>query len=216
MQYEILGGNLPVVICELDNEGMFTQAGGMSWMAGDIRMKTTSQGGFSRMLSKESLFMNEYEGTGQIAFSSTFPGSIKTIDVTETGYLVQKRAFLAAQDTVKFNAVITGLKKGLFGGEGFILQELTGQGLCFLEIDGSGIEYELDPGQIVTVSTGHVAAFEKSVKMDVRSVSGIKNKFLGGEGLFFTTLEGPGRIILQTMPASKTALALQPFFTTKN
>ncbi|CCV65012.1 conserved hypothetical protein (DUF124) [Alteracholeplasma palmae J233] len=210
MKYKIEGGQLPVVTIELEpGETIITEAGGMSWMTSNIELETKG-GGVSkvlgRMFSGESLFLNYYTAKkqdGSISLSSSLPGSIIPIQITkEKPFIMQKGAFLGAESSVELS--IHFRKKfgtGFFGGEGFIMQKLTGEGTAFLEIDGSCIEKELEPGEKLVVSTGYVAAMDSTVSMELVSVGGIKNSLLGGEGFFNTVLTGPGKVYLQTMPA---------------
>lgn len=221
MNYEIKGGNLPVVICSLDEgEMMITESGAMSWMSPNMKMETTSGGGlrkmFGRMMSGEKLFQNHYTamgGRGMIAFASSFPGSIMPVEIGPGREIIaQKTAFLASEAGVELSIFFRkNLGSGFFGGEGFIMQKLSGMGTAFLEIDGSVVEYELKPGQQIVVDTGYVAAMDGSVRMDIQEVPGLKNMFFGGEGVFNTLLTGPGHIWLQTMPISGTAAAMAPY-----
>ena len=208
MRHEIFGGNLPAVTMHLDaGESMYTQSGGLTWMTSDISMQTNMKGGLlkglGRMLSGDSMFMATYtaESAGQsITCASSFPGAIVALDVAQGPYICQKSAFLCAQPEVVLSTYVPpGVKAGLFGGEGFILQELTGSGMAFVEIDGSVKEIDLQPGEKLKVNTGNVAAFEKRVKYSVETVKGFKNILFGGEGLFLTTVEGPGKVFLQTI-----------------
>ena len=223
MKYEIKGGSFPVVVCQLENgEKMITEKGSMCWMSPNMQMETKG-GGLGKMFSKafsgESMFQNHYTargGAGTIAFGSSFPGQIKVLDIAPgKEMIVQKSAFLAAEEGV--NLSIHFQKKiaaGLFGGEGFIMQKLSGRGTAFVEIDGDLIEYALQPGQKIIVDTGNVAGFESTVQMDIQTVSGAKNMLFGGEGIFNTDLTGPGRIWLQTMPISNVANAIRPYIPT--
>ena len=220
MQYEIFGGNLPAVTFHLESgEAVYTQSGGMTWMSAGIHMETKMKGGLmkglGRMLSGDSLFMATYSATGSgqsITFASTLPGNIVTLDVSQGPYVCQKSAFLCAQPNVELKLYVNkGIKSGLFGGEGFLLQELSGYGLAFLEIDGSVKEVDLAPGEKLKVDTGNVAAFEQRVKYSAEMVKGFKNILFGGEGLFLTTVEGPGKVWLQTMTAPSLASRLVPF-----
>ena len=224
-KYEILGGNLPVVVCELSaGESMITESGSMSWMSPNMRMETTTGGGVKKMLGRlvsgDSAFQNRYTaegGNGMIAFASSFPGAIKALDI-RAGHsmIVQKSAFLASEAGVELSMHFQKkLGSGFFGGAGFIMQKLSGNGTAFIEIDGHATEYELAPGQELLVSTGYLAAMEETCTMDVVMVKGAKNMLLGGEGVFNTVVRGPGRVILQTMPISKVAELLLPFFNTK-
>ncbi len=226
MKYQIQGNNLPVVICELEqNESMVTQDGGMSWMSPNMEMTTTTNGGFKkafgRMFSGAKMFQNIYtarETGGMIAFASDFPGSIRAFDISADNEMVlQKRAFLASESGVKldvfFQKKISG---GIFSGEGFILQKVSGNGTVFAEFDGHVVEYGLGEGQQIIVDTGHLAAMTASCKLEIRGVPGFKNKIFGGEGLFNTVITGPGRVWLQTMPLKNMAAALMPYMPQTN
>ena len=224
MNYEITGGVFPVVICQmLDGEQMITERGSMAWMSPNMEMETRGGGlgkMFSRAFSGESMFQNIYtaRGPGMIAFGSSFPGKIIPLTIAPGHEMIlQKNAFLAAQSSVDLSIHFSKkLGAGFFGGEGFIMQRLSGSGTAFVEIDGELVEYTLAPGQQIVVDTGNVAGFEPTVAMDIRQVPGLKNKFLGGEGLFNTLLTGPGKVWLQTMPISNVALAIRPFIPTGN
>ena len=221
IRYEIEGGNLPVVICYPEpGQSLCTQAGAMSWMSPNMKMDTNTGGGikkvFSRMFSGESLFMNEYTpmgGTGMIAFASSFPGSIIPYQVSPgNGLIVQKTGFLAMEKGLDVSIYFQKrLGKGLFGGEGFIMQKITGDGMVFVEIDGYCKEYDLAAGQSIIVDTGYLAAMSESCTMDIEMVQGAKNIFLGGEGLFHTRITGPGKVYIQSMPVINTAQALTPY-----
>ncbi|NLZ82838.1 MAG: TIGR00266 family protein [Clostridiales bacterium] len=219
--YNIYGEPLPVVTCNLEaGETMITERGSMSWMSPNMNMETTTNGGIGkalgRMFSGDSIFQNRYTamgGKGMIAFASSFPGSIRPLTIAPgNGMIVQKSAFLASEETVELS--IHFHKKfgaGLFGGEGFIMQRLSGYGTAFIEIDGSAVEYELQPGQKLIVDTGYLAAMTEGCQMDIQTVPGAKNMFFGGEGIFNTVITGPGKVILQTMPISNVASSIRPF-----
>lgn len=220
MQYEIKGGNLPVVICSLENgESMFNESGAMCWMSPNMEMNTSGGGigkMFGRMFSGESMFQNIYTargGNGMIAFASSFPGSIRAVDITPgSSLVVQKAGFLAAEAGVDLSVFFQ--KKagaGFFGGEGFIMQKLSGQGTAFLEIDGAAVEYDLAPGQKMIIDTGYLAAMTETCSIELQAVKGAKNALFGGEGFFNTVITGPGHIILQTMPVSKTAMCMYQY-----
>ncbi len=221
IRYEIEGGNLPVVICYPNaGETLCTESGAMSWMTPNMRMETNTGGGFKkmfgRMFSGESVFMNEYTaegGSGMIAFASRFPGSIIPYHVTENnGIIVQKRGFLAMEKGLDLSVYFQKrLGAGFFGGEGFIMQKISGNGMVFIEIDGYCKEYELGFGQSIIVDTGYLAAMTDTCSMEIQSVKGVKNVFFGGEGLFNTKVTGPGRVYIQSMPISNTAQALTPY-----
>lgn len=221
MQYELKGGSFPVVICQLQNgEAMKTEAGSMVWMSDTMEMSTNAGGGlggmFSRAFSGENMFQNIYRanGDGMIAFGSSFPGKILALQVTPAqNFILQKKAFLASEMGVELTMYVNRkLGAGFFGGEGFIMQKVSGNGIVFVEVDGEFMEYELQAGQRMIVDTGYLLGMEASVNMDIQEVPGLKNKLLGGEGLFNTVLTGPGKIWLQTMPISGLANALRPFF----
>ncbi|NCB29341.1 MAG: TIGR00266 family protein [Clostridia bacterium] len=226
MRYKIEGDTLPVVICDLESgEAMITERGSMSWMSPNMKMETNTNGGlgkaFGRMFAGESMFQNRYTaegGPGMIAFASSFPGSIRAFNITPGhSMIVQKSAFLASETGVELSVHFQKkLGAGFFGGEGFILQRLSGQGTAFVEIDGSAMEYTLGAGQSIVVDTGYLAAMEDSCTMEIVTVPGVKNVLFGGEGLFNTVVTGPGKVILQTMPISAVAGTLRPFFPSAN
>lgn len=182
-----------------------------------IEMKTTTNGGIMKGLGRafagESIFMNLYtaeKDEAEIAFSSSFPGQILEFDLKEGESIVaQKRAFLCSEKTVNIKMQFRKkLGAGFFGGEGFIMQKITGPGKVYLEIDGNVIKRELADGEKIKVDNGYVAAMSENVKLDIETVKGMKNILFGGEGLFVTTLKGPGTVYLQTMPVSKLASLL--------
>lgn len=221
IKYEIEGGNLPVVICYPEaGETLCTEKGAMSWMSPNMKMDTNTGGGikkaFGRFFSGESIFMNEYTaegGSGMIAFASSFPGSIIPYQVTEgNGIIVQKRGFLAMEKGLDLSVYFQKkFSKGFFGGEGFIMQRISGNGMVFLEIDGYCKEYELGIGESIIVDTGYLAAMSETCTMDIETVKGAKNIFLGGEGLFNTRITGPGKVYIQSMPVINTAQVLTPY-----
>ena len=224
MRYKIEGETLPVVICELEEgERMITERGSMAWMSPNMKMETSSNGGigkvFGRMFSGEGLFQNNYTamgGPGLISFASSFPGSVKACEIRPGQELVlQKSGFLAAEAGVELSIHFhKKIGSGLFGGEGFILQRLSGNGIAFAEFDGHVVEYELGAGQQIVIDSGHLAAMTSSCQMDIQMVSGVKNMLFGGEGLFNTVITGPGHVWLQTMPISNVAGALLPYLPT--
>lgn len=219
MQYKIEGDSLPVVVCHLQaNEQMITERGSMSWMSPNMKMETVGGGfgkAFGRMFAGESMFQNRYTaegGPGMIAFASSFPGSIQALQITpDRPMIAQKRAFLASEATVELSVHFQKkLGSGLFGGEGFIMQKLSGNGIAFVEVDGHLMEYVLAPGQQIIVDTGYLAMMEATCTMDIVRVPGVKNVLFGGEGLFNTVITGPGKVYLQTMPINNVAGALRP------
>lgn len=209
MEYKIVGATLPAVeVCLNQGETMFTQSGGMSWQSDGIEMTTNARGGvlkgLGRMFSGESMFLAHYKALKDqalIAFAATVPGSIVPVDVgSSNGLIMQKGAFLCAEDSVQLETIFTKkFSAGFFGGEGFILQKLTGSGKAFLEIDGDIVQKDLKPGEVIKVDTGNVAAFAPTVSYEIETVKGMGNILFGGEGLFLTKLTGPGKVILQTM-----------------
>ncbi len=221
MRYEIKGETLPVVICQLEGgEKMITEGGGMSWMSPNMLMETTTNGGigkaFGRMFSGEKMFQNIYTaqgGSGMIAFASSFPGSIKAYEIAPGQEMIfQKSAFLAGEAGVDLSVFFNKkFSSGLFGGEGFIMQKISGYGTVFAEFDGHVVEYELQPGQQIVVDTGHLAAMTATCHIEIKSVPGVKNMLFGGEGFFNTVISGPGRVWLQTMPISNVAGILRPY-----
>lgn len=225
MQYQIIGEPMPVVTCTLTSgESMITESGSMCWMSPNMEMKTSAGGlgkAFGRMFSGESIFQNIYTaqgGQGLIAFAASFPGSIRSVEITpEKPIIVQKSGFLASEAGIDLSIHFQKrFSSGFFGGEGFVMQRLSGNGTAFVEIDGFAVEYTLQAGQSMIVDTGNLAMMDATCSVDVQMVKGVKNMFLGGEGVFNTVVTGPGKITLQTMPVSGVAAALSPFFHTGN
>ena len=211
MNYQIKGEPMPVVICHLNRgETMTCESGAMSWMTPTMEMQTSGGGlgkMFGRMMSGENMFQNHYVakgGDGMIAFAAKFPGVIKAVEITpSTPIICQKRAFLACSEGVSLSVHFQKkIGVGLFGGEGFVMQKLSGNGIAFLEIDGSTVEYNLEKGQQLVIDTGYLAMMDATVNLEIQQVKGIKNALFGGEGLFNTVVTGPGRVLLQTMPIS--------------
>ena len=222
MEYQIQGETTPVVICQLSSgESMITEKGSMVWMSPNMEMQTSAGGlgkAFGRMFSGESIFQNIYtakDGSGMIAFASSFPGNIRVVEVTpDHPVVVQKSAFLAAEQGVELSVFFQKkLGAGFFGGEGFIMQKISGRGTAFLEIDGSSVEYDLRAGEQMIVDTGNLAMMDATCSIDIQAV---KNMFFGGEGVFNTIVTGPGRIVLQTMPISSLAAAISAVLPSKN
>lgn len=211
MKYQIKGEPMPVVICQLEaGESVICESGAMSWMSPNLEMETSGGGAgkvFGRMFSGEGMFQNRYtarKGAGMIAFASKFPGDIRAVEITrDSPVICQKGAFLASTEGVELSVAFQQkFSTGLFGGEGFIMQKLSGNGKAFIEIDGSTIEYNLEPGQQMLIDTGYLAMMDATVKMEIQKIKGLKNVMLGGEGLFNTLVTGPGRVVIQTMPIS--------------
>ena len=210
---------MPVVICQLTGgETMITEKGAMAWMSPNVKMETVGGGlgkMFGRAFSGEAMFQNRYtaEGDGMIAFASSMPGEIRAFEIAPGREMIcQKSAFLASTSGVELSVFFNKkVGAGFFGGEGFIMQRLSGQGVAFVELDGYIKEYDLQPGQKIVIDTGYLAAMEPTVQIDIQTVPGLKNKLFGGEGFFNTLLTGPGKIWLQSMPVSSLAGSLLPF-----
>lgn len=225
MKYEIKGETLPIVICELKaGEKIITEGGGMAWMSPNMKMSTTGGGigkMFGRALSGDSIFQNIYTaegGPGLIAVASSFPGSIKAFELTPgNAIIMQKSSFLACTTDVDLTVYFRKkISTGLFGGEGFIMQKVSGNGIAFAEFDGHIVEYELEAGQQIIIDTGHLAAMSESCSMDVKTVPGLKNILFGGESVFNTVVTGPGHVWLQTMPIINVAKTLIPYMPQPN
>jgi len=220
MEYEIKGGPFPIVICNLANgETMKNESGSMALMSSNIKMETSTGGGIlkglGRALSGDSIFLNFFTaegGSGKIGFSSSFPGKIIPIELDGSKKIIaQKNAYLASEKNIEIEMHFRKkLGVGLFGGEGFILQKFSGNGMVFLEVDGDVIEYDLEEGEKLIIDQGHLAAMDETVDFDIQRVKGVKNILVGGEGLFLGTLTGPGKVWVQTMPMSNFVNAIIP------
>lgn len=215
LRYHIMGTVQQTLAVDLaPGQTIFSDAGAMSWMTATVNMNTTASGGlggmFKRAISGASAFIIDFtvgNGPGQVAFSTDFPGKVLAFDL-DAGQTVimHKHAFLCAEKSVSLDISFTKkLGAGLLGGEGFVLQKLTGPGMVFAELDGDAVEYHLEPGQVMKIEPGHVAMFESSVSFDITMIKGFTNLLFGGEGLFLATLTGPGRIWLHSMTVSKMA-----------
>ena len=224
MKYTIEGAPMPVAICELENgEQMMTERGSMSWMSPNMKMETTTGGGLGkalgRMFTGEAMFQNRYTavgGPGMIAFASSFPGEILAFEISPSReVVVQKSGFLASELSVTLSVFFQKkFGSGFFGGEGFIMQKLSGRGVAFCEFDGHIKQYDLAAGESMVIDTGYLAAMDATCSMEIKTVAGAKNILFGGEGLFNTVVTGPGKIYLQTMPISGVATALIPYLPT--
>lgn len=219
MEYYIEGDSLPVLKMQLSKgESIRCQAGAMSWMDNEIEMKTEMGGVgkmFGRMINRETLALNEYTAKkdGEIAFASAFPGSIAAVPLSGgNSIVVQKSALLAMYGNIEYSVFFQKkLGSAFFGGEGFIMQQFTGEGIVFLEVDGSSHEYEIPAGDQKILDTGHLVMMDASCKMEIQRIKGAKNILFGGEGLFNTVVTGPGKILVQSMPASATAMMLYAY-----
>ena len=227
MNYKLVGQTVPVVEMTLNRgETVYTQTGGMAYQSEGISMKTNARGGImkgiGRMFSGESMFMANYTAdvdNAVVAFASTVPGSVVPIDLANHpgGLMMQKGAFLCAEDSVNTSVAFTKrFSAGLFGGEGFILQKAQGSGMLFLEVDGDVIEKDLAQGEVLKVDTGNVVAFDSNVSYEIETVKGLGNIFLGGEGLFLTKLVGPGKVLLQSQNIKDFAGRLIPYLPAKS
>ena len=216
MQYQVKGEPLPYVEINLEpGEQVKCQRGAMSWMSAGIDMNT--QGGglgkmFTKALTGESMFENIYtaRAPGYIAFASSLPGNILPVQI-EPGrdIICQKSAYLAATTGVDISIFFhKKIGAGFFGGEGFIMQRLSGRGLAFVEIDGSVEVKELAAGETLFIDTGYLAMMDATCSMDIQTVGSVKNAILGGEGIFNTVVRGPGKVYLQSMPVSKLSASL--------
>ena len=224
MEYKIIGENFPIVECTLNKgESMITESGAMAWMDQTIAMDTSSNGGlgkvFGRMFTNESLFQNIYTSQkdgSKIAFGTSIPGSIMPIKLERGQSLIcQKSSFLASYGNIELSTFFNRkLGVGIFGGEGFIMQKITGEGIVFIEIDGASKEFNLEAGEKLVLSTGYLVSMDSTCSIDIETVKGIKNIFLGGQGLFNTIVTGPGKVIVQTMPVSKLASSLVRYLPT--
>lgn len=224
MEYEIKGGSFPIVECTLKKgESMITQSGSMCWMDNSITMDTSSNGGIGkvvgRLFTNEKLFQNIYTSEkdgSKISFGTCVPGAIMAIKLTgEESLICQKSAFLASYGNIELSTFFNKkIGVGLFGGEGFIMQKITGDGIVFIEIDGSSLEYELKEGEQLVLSTGYLVSMSETCSIDVQTVKGLKNIILGGEGIFNTIITGPGKVVVQTMPLARLANSIIPFLPT--
>lgn len=221
MRYKIVGDNLQMAVIELEpGEKIYAEAGALNHMSSNIEMDTKVKGGvikgFKRIFSGESFFLTEFKASherGVVAFTGNVPGKIISVKVDEGKELiVQKDAFLAAEEGVDLDVVFTKrIGAGLFGGEGIILEKLSGSGLAFIHVCGDLVEYELEPKQVLKVDTGHVVGFDAAVDYDITLVKGIKSMLFGGEGIFLAKLTGPGKVMIQSMTIRNLAAALSPF-----
>ena len=220
----LIEGDYPILRCKLSNgETIQTTAGAMSWMSEHIDVELTTGGGLSkgigRLFAGESLFLSHYTALRddqEITFASSLPGTILNVKMQGQILIAQKTAYLASEKTVELKSIFTKkFASGLLGGEGFVLQQLSGHGELFLEADGSLTEYHLVPGESLLVDQGHVFLFEEPVSYEIKTVKGMKNILFGGEGLFLVKLTGPGKVILQSMPISNLASKILPFMPSK-
>src|SRR5262245_52064133 len=211
-EFHVVGDVMQAVVIPLrGGQEVQAEPGALLYMAGDVEMDSQMKGGLwgglRRMVAGESLFMTRFRSrvNGQVAFAAPYPGKIKELTLAgSTAWLCQRDSFLCATADIDVGIAFTRrLGAGFFGGEGFILERLTGRGTAFIHGGGNFIEFDLQPGQMLRVDTGCIVAFEESVQYDIQLVGGFKNALFGGEGLFLATLTGPGKTILQTLPFSR-------------
>ena len=225
MDYQIKYDPFPIVLVNLKRgEEILCQSGAMAWYTPSLEMQTTSNGGLGKMFGRaftgEAMFMNKYiaRNDGYISLTSGYVGTIVPVKI-ERGkdIVVQKSGFLASYGNIEMSVFFQKkLGAGLFGGEGILMQRLSGNGIAFLEIDGAVHEQELATGEKLILDTGYLAAMDASCKMDVQGVKGVKNVLFGGEGFFNTIVTGPGKVYIQTKPISGLAASLRPFFSTSS
>ena len=226
MEYKISGDNLQLVTIQIQpGEKIYAEAGSMVYMSENIKMEAKMRGGLlkgiGRKFAGETMFLTEFTtvgGNGLISFGGNVPGTIKPVEITSgREFLAQKDAFLCAEDSVDMSiAFQKRLGAAFFGGEGFILEKLFGSGKVFVHACGDFVEFDLKPDQVLKVDTGSVVGWDSTVSYDIERVKGIKTMFFGGEGLFITTLRGPGHVILQSLDLSNLATALAPFMPTRS
>ena len=225
MQSRITGTTMPVLEFILENnEAIISEAGELSWMGPSIQMTTHTQFGggggifgvIKRVAGGGSIFMTEYRamgGPGEVAFATKLPGHIVPVEVAPGHeYMIHRHGFLCATPQIQVSVAFQqSLGAGIFGGDGFLLQKVSGQGIAWLELSGELVVRDLQPGENLRVHPGHVGAFQSSVSFQITTVPGIKNMIFGGDGIFLASLTGPGRIWLQTLPISKLAHAIEPY-----
>jgi uncharacterized protein (TIGR00266 family) len=217
IDYKVFGDDMQLVEIELDHgEGIRAEAGAMMFMEDGIEMQTSTGGGlfkgFKRMITGESFFITTFlfngPGKGHVAFGAPYPGKIIPLDISRLGgqFLVQKDGFLCAAKGIEIEIAFTKrIGAGLFGGEGFILQRLEGDGMAFVHAGGTIVQKELGPGEHLRVDTGCLVAFAPTVNYDIQFIGGFKNALFGGEGIFLASLTGPGLVYLQSLPFSRLA-----------
>lgn len=221
MKHEIIGSNLQMVKIELmPGEGIFAEAGSMVNMSGSLAMESELKGGIisgiKRAVTGESLFLTRFSAGsswGFVSFAGTMPGKIVPVEIGKgKEFIARKESFLCCHETVELDIALTDkIQAGLFGGEGFILERMAGSGTVFLHCCGDIVEFTLEPGEVVKVQTGLVVGFDHTVSYDIALAGGITTALFGGEGLFVTTLTGPGKVILQSMDIKKIANSLIPY-----
>ena len=229
MRHEITGTNMPVLEMYLDpGDTIVAESGELSWMTPGIKLETSMGAGGSggglfgavkRKIAGGSFWMTQFtaEQAGEVAFAARVPGHFVAIDVTDDNHVrIHRHGFVCGTEGIALElAFQQKFSAGIFGGEGFRLQKVVGKGLAFIQLSGEMVLRELKEGQVLLAHPGHVGIFEGSVKFEITTVPGIKNKFFGGDGLFLAKLTGPGKVWLQTMPLPNLAHALTPFIKTE-
>ena len=221
MKHEIIGNNLQMVKIDLvPGEGIFAEAGSMVNMTGSFVMESQLKGGIisgiKRAVVGESVFLTRFspgETSGFVSFAGTMPGKIFSVKVGQgREFIARRESFLCCDESVELDIAFTDkIRAGLFGGEGFILQRMTGEGMVFIHCCGDIIELTLKPDEVIKVQTGLVVGFDHTVSYDIALAGGITTALFGGEGLFVTTLTGPGTVVLQSMDMAKIAASLIPY-----
>ncbi len=220
MEYKIIGDNLQMVVTKLfSGEMIYAEAGAMIYMSADMQMNTKAKGGIlkgiKRKVTGESFFMTEFTpggGEGVVSLAGNVPGRIRDIKLDNSEFIAQKDAFLCSESGVDLDIAFTKkIGAGLFGGEGFVLQKLSGNGTAFIHACGDFVDMDLSEGESIKVDTGCVVGFDSTVKYDITKAGNVKSMIFGGEGFFLTTLTGPGHIILQSMTIANLAAALRPY-----
>ena len=225
MENRIVGTTMPVLEFSLGpNDTIISEAGELSWMSASIQLTTHTQhaggggifGAIRRVAGGGSLFMTEYRAIGapgELAFATRVPGHILSVEVAAGHeYMVHRHGFLCATSAIALGVGFQqSLGAGIFGGDGFLLQKVSGQGTAWLELSGEVVVKELAPGETLRVHPGHVGAFQSSVGFQIQRIPGIKNMIFGGDGIFLAALTGPGKVWLQTLPISRLAHQIQEY-----
>lgn len=230
MQYEIKGDTTPVLQVQLrPGDEVVAESGELAWLHGPVQLETgksigQQKGGFlgaaKRAMSGGTFWMTRYtvaDGEGTVSFAAKAPGEIRAVEIgAGSDYIVHRHGFVCCGPGVELSLQLQQrLGAGIFGGAGFILQRLSGNGTAFVEMHGDVVEYDLAPGELLRVHPGHVALYEASVPLELTTVPGIRNKLFGGDGLFLAQLRGPGRVWLQSITLAALAHSLQPYIVTE-
>ena len=217
MNYKIIGDNLQIVEIELEpGESVYSESGTMKYMSESITMDTNTKGGLlkglKRSISGDTLFITNFKSEdkkGIVAFGGTFPGKIIPLEMQGKSYICQGSSFLCAQNDVDVDLSIQKkLSSAVFGGEGFLLQKISGNGTAFIAACGDVAEFNLQPGEVLKVSTSNAVLWGDTIQYEIQRIKGVKNMLFGGEGLFVTILRGPGKVIVQSMTPRDLAFAI--------